>query len=307
MPTTGRRPIRSVSQPNTGAKANIPAMCALRTSPTSRSVCAASCPALRMCTGVMVITPTITTCPAAMAATPSRAEGRDRTTGNAAPTPPPAASGASTMARATTAGSGLSSRSSLSNRSGFSSRSDLHRRGGFRRGRLSGLGRHLTRHRLGTGTVMGVTFISYAFNLNLGSLVGGVAFRYRVPASKTVPRIYEEAADFQLMPAVLATGYLVALVEWACVELIKPHLDWPGEQSLGTHVDLSHTAATPPGLTIEVRVRLAAVDGRKLVFEVSAHDGFDKITEGRHERHVIDAARFAAKVAAKSSGARVAA
>jgi len=132
-------------------------------------------------------------------------------------------------------------------------------------------------------------------------------FRYRVPASKTVPRIYEEAADFQLMPAVLATGYLVALVEWACVELIKPHLDWPGEQSLGTHVDLSHTAATPPGLTIEVRVRLAAVDGRKLVFEVSAHDGFDKITEGRHERHVIDAARFAAKVAAKSSGARVAA
>jgi len=75
-------------------------------------------------------------------------------------------------------------------------------------------------------------------------------FRYRVPASKTVPRIYEEAADFQLMPAVLATGYLVALVEWACVELIKPHLDWPGEQSLGTHVDLSHTAATRFGTCV---------------------------------------------------------
>src|SRR5678815_1417135 len=72
-------------------------------------------------------------------------------------------------------------------------------------------------------------------------------FRYRVPESKTVPRIYEEAADFQLMPRVLATGYLVALVEWACIELIKPHLDWPAEQSLGTHVDLSHTAATPAG------------------------------------------------------------
>lgn len=42
------------------------------------------------------------------------------------------------------------------------------------------LGRHMTRHRLGTGTVMGVTFISYAFNLNLGSLIGGVAFRYRL-------------------------------------------------------------------------------------------------------------------------------
>lgn len=42
------------------------------------------------------------------------------------------------------------------------------------------LGRHLTGHRLGTGTVMGVTFISYAFNLNLGSMVGGIAFRFRL-------------------------------------------------------------------------------------------------------------------------------
>ena len=124
-------------------------------------------------------------------------------------------------------------------------------------------------------------------------------YRYRVPESKTVPRIYEDAADFQLMPRVLATGYMVALVEWACIELIKPHLDWPREQSLGTHVDLSHTAATPPGLTIEIRTRLESVDGRKLSFAVSAHDGVDAITEGRHERHVIDAARFNAKVEAK--------
>ena len=127
-------------------------------------------------------------------------------------------------------------------------------------------------------------------------------FRYRVPESKTVPRIYEEAADFQLMPAVLATGYMVALVEWACIELIKPHLDWPAEQSLGTHVDLSHTAATPPGLTVEIRTRLESVEGRKLTFAVSAHDGVDAITEGRHERHVIDAARFAAKVKSKADG-----
>ena len=124
-------------------------------------------------------------------------------------------------------------------------------------------------------------------------------FRYRVPPSKTVPSIYPEAADFQLMPAVLATGYMVALVEWACIELIKPHLDWPREQSLGTRVDLSHLAATPAGLTVEVRTRLASAEGRKLVFEVSAHDGMDLISEGRHERHVIDAARFQAKIAAK--------
>jgi len=126
-------------------------------------------------------------------------------------------------------------------------------------------------------------------------------FRYRVPESKTVPRIYEEAPDFQLMPAVLATGYLVALAEWACIELIKPHLDWPAEQSLGTHVDLSHTAATPPGMTVEIRTRLEAVEGRKLVFRVSAHDGVDAISSGTHERHVIDAARFGRKVADKAA------
>lgn len=124
-------------------------------------------------------------------------------------------------------------------------------------------------------------------------------FRYRVPASKTVPRIYPEAPDFQLMPEVLATGYLVALCEWACIELIKPHLDWPREQSLGTRVDLSHLAATPPGLTVEIHARVVEIDGRKLVFAVSAHDGVDTISEGRHERHLIDAQRFNAKVEAK--------
>ena len=72
-------------------------------------------------------------------------------------------------------------------------------------------------------------------------------YRYRVPETRTVPRIYEDAPDFQMMPAVLATGYLVALAEWACIELVKPHLDWPGEQTLGTRVDLTHVAATPPG------------------------------------------------------------
>jgi fluoroacetyl-CoA thioesterase len=128
-------------------------------------------------------------------------------------------------------------------------------------------------------------------------------YRYRVPVSKTVPRIYEEAPDFQLMPEVLATGYLVALCEWACIELIKPHLDWPREQTLGTRVELSHTAATPPGLVVSVRTRLLEVDGRRLVFELAAHDGVDEIGAGRHQRHVIVAERFSEKVAAKAGAA----
>jgi fluoroacetyl-CoA thioesterase len=125
-------------------------------------------------------------------------------------------------------------------------------------------------------------------------------FRFTVPATKTVPHLYPESALFQDMPEVLATGYLVGLLEWACIEALRPHLDWPREQSLGTHVDVSHIAATPPGHTITVAVRLDKIEGRKLTFSVSAHDGVETISEGTHERHVVDVARFNAKVAAKA-------
>ena len=135
------------------------------------------------------------------------------------------------------------------------------------------------------------------------TLAPGLTYRFTftVPANKTVPHLYPEAELFQQMPDVLATGYLVGLLEWACIEAIKPHLDWPREQSLGTRVDFSHVAATPPGLTITVDVRLDKVEGRKLSFTVSAHDGVDLISQGTHERHVIDVERFEAKLASKKT------
>ncbi|MDB5924704.1 MAG: thioesterase [Betaproteobacteria bacterium] len=125
-------------------------------------------------------------------------------------------------------------------------------------------------------------------------------FKFTVSVNKTVPHLYTESALFRQMPEVLATGYLVGLLEWACIEAIKPHLDWPREQSLGTHVNFSHIAATPPGMTITVNVRLDKVEGRKLTFTLSAHDGVDKISEGTHIRHVIDVDRFNAKLSAKA-------
>jgi fluoroacetyl-CoA thioesterase len=127
--------------------------------------------------------------------------------------------------------------------------------------------------------------------------------KFTVPPTKTVPHLYPESESFRQMPEVLATGYLVGLLEWACIEALRPHLDWPTEQSLGTRVNISHLAATPPGLTVTVDVRLDRVEGRKLSFTVSAHDGTDKISEGTHERVVIDHSRFAAKVADKARGA----
>ena len=124
-------------------------------------------------------------------------------------------------------------------------------------------------------------------------------FKFEVPPTKTVPHLYPESEMFRQMPAVLATGFMVGLMEWACIEALRPHLDWPKEQSLGVLVNFSHLAATPPGLTVTVDVRLDRIDGRKLSFSVTAHDGVDKIADGTHQRVVIDRARFDAKVVEK--------
>ena len=134
------------------------------------------------------------------------------------------------------------------------------------------------------------------------SLRPGLTFRFQftVPESKTVPHLYPESQMFQEMPAVLATGYLVGVMEWACIEALRPHLDWPREQSLGTRVNFSHVAATPPGFAITVNVKLEKIDGRKLTFALSAHDGVDVISEGTHERIVIDTERFNSKIEEKS-------
>jgi fluoroacetyl-CoA thioesterase len=107
------------------------------------------------------------------------------------------------------------------------------------------------------------------------------------------------------MPQVFATGFMVGLMEWTCMQLLAPHLD-PGEGSLGVHVDVSHTAATPPGLTVTVDVECAAVDGPRITFKVKAHDGVDPIGEGRHQRFVVEWDKFTARVAQKAQKADVA-
>ena len=120
--------------------------------------------------------------------------------------------------------------------------------------------------------------------------------KFTVPSSKTVPALYPEAAEFVAMPEVFATGFMVGLLEWACIKAVNPHLDWPQEQTLGTHINVSHAAATPPGLEVTVVAELVEVSGRKLVFKLEAHDGVDLISSGSHERFIIDRARFDSKM-----------
>jgi fluoroacetyl-CoA thioesterase len=138
------------------------------------------------------------------------------------------------------------------------------------------------------------------------TLTAGLTHRfvYQVPESKTVPSLYPEAEAFQTMPKVFATGFMVGLMEWTCMQLMEPHLD-AGEGSLGVQIDVSHEAATPPGLTVTVDAECTAVAGQLVTFRVKAHDGVDLIGQGRHQRFVVAWDKFNAKVAAKAKTALV--
>jgi len=134
------------------------------------------------------------------------------------------------------------------------------------------------------------------------TLKPGIKYEHKflVPLSKTVPALYPESEEFAAMPEVFATGFLVGLLEWACIKAINPHIDWPKEQTVGTHIDVSHQAASPPGCEVTVAVELLAIDGRKLVFSVEAHDGLDLISKGRHERFIINKQKFDIKISEKA-------
>lgn len=106
-------------------------------------------------------------------------------------------------------------------------------------------------------------------------------FYYRVPETKIVAALYPESAEFQYMPSVFATGFFVGLLEWTCIQAIEGCLDAPAAQTVGTHIDVSHCAATPVGMDVTVKVKLVEVDGRRLVFDVEAHDALELIGKGR--------------------------
>jgi len=124
-------------------------------------------------------------------------------------------------------------------------------------------------------------------------------FTFRLPGTKTVPALYPESPEFQEMPGVFATGFLVGFLEWACIQAVNPHLDWPAEQTVGTHIDVSHVAATPAGFDVTAKVKLIDVQGRRLLFEVEAHDGVELISKGKHERFIINKDKFEAKMREK--------
>jgi fluoroacetyl-CoA thioesterase len=100
------------------------------------------------------------------------------------------------------------------------------------------------------------------------------------------------------LAAVLSTPTMVAMMEQAAMEAIRPFLD-AGESSVGMSIEVSHTAATPPGHRARAEAEVTAVEGRRLEFAVRVFDEVEQVGYGTHRRAVIDAAKFNDRLKAK--------
>lgn len=120
-------------------------------------------------------------------------------------------------------------------------------------------------------------------------------FNLKVGMSYTAQQVVEEkdtAAAFgsgEIL--VFATPMMIGLMENAALNAVDPHLP-EGYKTVGIHLDVSHLAATPVGMTARATAELVAVEGKKLTFKVTAFDDEEKIGEGTHQRFIINSAKF---------------
>lgn len=100
--------------------------------------------------------------------------------------------------------------------------------------------------------------------------------------------------------AVLATPVMINLIEEAALAAVEDHLP-DGKQSLGTLLDVSHIAPTPIGMKVTATAELVSIEGRRLEFRIEARDAQDLIGQGRHDRIVVTADKFALRIAEKAA------
>jgi fluoroacetyl-CoA thioesterase len=110
------------------------------------------------------------------------------------------------------------------------------------------------------------------------------------------------AIDFadSTMPAVLSTPWLIWFLEHAARQAVLPFLA-PGESTVGTYVEVRHTAPTPVGQAVTCRARVVRTEGTTVFFQVEAHDDHERIARGLHTLQVIRVDRFAQRVGRKSA------
>jgi len=93
---------------------------------------------------------------------------------------------------------------------------------------------------------------------------------------------------------VFATPMMIALMEQAACEAIAGNLE-AGQSSVGTQVNITHTAASPVGAQVSATATVTAMEGRQVQFELVAHCGEQIIGNGTHTRFIVDAERFMGK------------
>lgn len=123
--------------------------------------------------------------------------------------------------------------------------------------------------------------------------------RIRVDERLSIPALAAMFTGFRAMPPVFATAFMVAFIEWAAIEALRDHLR-PGQKTEGTHIDVSHVAATPIGMTVTAEAEIVAVNGRTLRFRVRCLDETGLIGKGFHERTIVDEAKFMKRLATKA-------
>ncbi len=104
---------------------------------------------------------------------------------------------------------------------------------------------------------------------------------------------------------VYATPELVRDIEMTCRDLLLKHID-DGQDSVGAHIDVSHIAATPIGMWVDITVTVKSLDGRMVSFEFAAHDSVEQICHGTHSRFIVDIAKTIERLKKKAGAVKAA-
>ena len=131
------------------------------------------------------------------------------------------------------------------------------------------------------------------------SLVEGLSVtrNFTVDKARTIDFMGEDLRIY-------ATPELIRDIEQTCRDLLVEHCD-EGEDSVGTHVSVAHTAATPMGMDVDITATVAKVEGRLVTLEVTASDNIEECGKGKHTRFVVDMAKTGERLAAKVAKANL--
>lgn len=119
----------------------------------------------------------------------------------------------------------------------------------------------------------------------------GTSATFHIDEGRTIDFLGEELRIY-------STPSFIQDVEETCLEFLQSFCD-DNESSVGISINIAHTGATPLGMEVEIKVEISEVDGRRVMFDITANDGIDDIGKGSNGRFVVDIEKLKQRVAAK--------